>query len=115
MTGRRFHVFGRMCPVQWGKGDAATPMDQTGPSSPDTESFHEVHLAAEILRRLGRRNRALEHLDRLSDREIFTDADAQIMRVFEAETRSLEQYPSGLLFRVAERLEQDNQPLLLRQ
>lgn len=115
MTGRRFHVFGRMCPVQWGRGDAATPMDQPCQPSPDTESFQEVQLAAEVLRRLGRRNRALEHLDRLSNREVFTDADAQIMGVFEAETRSLEQYPSGLLFRVAEHLEQDDQTLLLRQ
>lgn len=82
---------------------------------PDTETLQEIHLAAEVLRRLGRRNRALEHLGRLSDREVFTDTDAQIMRVFETETQSLEQYPSSLLFRVAERLEQGDQPLLLRQ
>ncbi|WP_380051054.1 hypothetical protein [Deinococcus petrolearius] len=81
----------------------------------DPEIAQELQLAAEILRRLGRRNRALEHLGQLGDQEIFTGADAQIMRVFEAETQSLEQYPSSLLFRMAEQLAQADQPLLLRQ
>lgn len=90
-------------------------MDQPVQPTSDTEIPQEIRIAVEVLRRLGHRNRALEHLDQLNDQDIFTDADAQVMRVFESESWSLEQYPSSLLFRVAEHLEQNDQPLLLRQ